>query len=86
MSLGRGIVPWSEGAVGDEAGRESGDGRAGANSDAAGNMTGAAVGHSRGTQDSEILGRSQGLRLTLSCERRQGQKHEEKSRDKPKRG
>jgi hypothetical protein len=55
MSLCRGSVTGVKGAVRDDAWRESGDVSARANSDATGNLAGAAVGHSGSAQDGEIL-------------------------------
>ena len=56
MSLCRWIVTRMKCAVGDDAWRESGDGSARADSDATGNLTGAAIGHGRSAQNGEILG------------------------------
>lgn len=83
MRLGRSRVPGVERAVGDDAGREAGDSSAGADSDAAGNLTRAPIGYGRSAQDGEILGRSEGLCVKLGCGNRQGSEGDEKSRDEP---
>jgi hypothetical protein len=56
MGLCRHSVTGVEGTVGDDAGWESSDGSARADSDAAGNLAGAGIGHGGSTQDGEIPG------------------------------
>ena len=56
MSLGRHGVTRVECAVGDDAWQESGDSRARADSDIAGNLTGTRIGDGGSTQNGESLG------------------------------
>src|SRR5450432_3795699 len=81
MSLCRRSVSRVESAVDDDAWRESRDGGARTDSDIAGNGTGAGIGHGRRAQNGEVLGLSEGLRLSLSCESRPCGEGEEKSRN-----
>jgi hypothetical protein len=67
MSLRRYGVTGVECTIGNDAGPEAGDSSAGTDSDAAGNLTGSGIGDSRSAQNSEIFGRSECLRLSLSC-------------------
>ena len=83
MSLSRGFVTGVERAIGDNAGSEAGDSSAGTDSDAAGDLAGAGIGHGGSTQDGEILGRSEGLCVKLDYGYRQGSEGSEKSRDEP---
>jgi hypothetical protein len=56
MGLCRRRITGMECAVADDARRESGDGCARADSNIAGNLTGAGIGHGRSAQDGERLG------------------------------
>jgi hypothetical protein len=84
MSLRRGSVTRVERAIGDDAGPEAGDGSAGTDSDAAGDLAGAGIGHSGSAEDGEIFGRSEGLRVSLSRESGQGGEGDQDCGDKPK--
>ena len=84
MGLRRNRVAGMEGAGGDDARRESGNGGAGTYSDAAGNLTGAGIGHGGSAQDGEILSRSERLRVSVGCESRQRGEEEEKAPGEPK--
>jgi hypothetical protein len=81
VRLGRSRVPRMERAVGDDAGRESGDSRTRAYSDAPRNIASATVGHSGSTQNSEILGRSERLGVKFGCGNRQGGQDDERTWD-----
>jgi len=81
VGLRRNRVAGMEGAGGDDARRESGNGGAGTYSDAAGNLTGAGIGHGGSAQDGEILSRSERLRVSVGCVNRQCGKGDEEARD-----
>ena len=83
MSLGCGGIPGVELTIGYDAGRKSGDGSAGTDSNATRNLAGAAIGHGGGAQDGESLSRFEGLRVSLSYERRQRGEGEEDARHEP---
>jgi hypothetical protein len=83
VRLGRDFVTGVERAISDNAGSEAGDSSAGTDSDAAGNLAGAGIGHGGSAQDSEILGCSEGLGVKLDCGNRQGGEGDEKFRDEP---
>ena len=84
MSCRRRGITGLECAVCDNARRESGNGSARTYSNASRNVTKARVSHGGSAQDGETLGRSEGLRVSLSCESCQCDEGEEKSRDEPK--
>ena len=73
-----------ERAICDNAGPEAGDSSAGTDSYAAGNLAGAGIGHGGSAEDGEVLGRSEGLRVSLRRKSGQGSKGEEDPGDKPK--
>jgi hypothetical protein len=81
VSLRRDSVTRMECAVCDDAGRESRDGGAGTNADASGHLGWAAIGHGGSAEDGEFLGRAKGLRLSLSCQSRNGCNSGEESQD-----
>jgi hypothetical protein len=84
VSLGRYGVTGVERAVGDNAGSEAGYGSARADSDATRNLAGAGICNRGGAQDGEVLGRSEGLRVSLSGKSPQRGEDEEESSDGPK--
>jgi hypothetical protein len=73
-----------ERAVANDARWETSNGGARTYTDAAGNLAGAAIGHSGSAQDGKLLGGSEGLRGCLSSENRQCNKGKQKSREKRK--
>jgi hypothetical protein len=81
MGLGRRTVIRVKRAIDDNAWRKSGDGRPRADSDTAGNTTGAGIGDGGSPQNAESLGGSKGLRPGVSGEDRQCGAGEVKCRD-----
>jgi hypothetical protein len=84
VSLGRDRIAGMERSVRDDSGREPGDRRARAYSDASGNLTGSAIGDGGGSEDGKIFSRAEGLRPRLSCECSQRGEDEENSGAEPK--
>ena len=84
MGLSCQVVARMKIAVGDNSGRKKPrDGSAGADPDTSRNLSGAAIGNSGISQDSEVLSRSKRLRPGLDCKGRERDDGEEKSRDQP---
>ena len=73
-------------AIGDNARPEAGNGSAGTNTDAAGALSGAAIGHGGSAEHGEFLSRAKGLRPGIDWENCEGCKGGEKSQDKPEIG
>ena len=84
MRLGRRRIGGVEAAVGDDAGREPGNGGPGTDPNAAVDVTRAGVGDRGGAEHGEILGRPERLRPSRSRDERKRDGGEDKTRDESK--